>query len=66
MAQSLKDQIFAKQSFAKNNQQDEKVRRDLAEIEDLLAAQKIKNYNCMKCHKNLPKSVLNVCRGKNN
>ena len=60
MAQTLKDQIFEKRNLNSNTQNDERIRRELAEIEDILAAQRIKNYNCNKCHKNYPKSVLNI------
>jgi len=62
MAQSLKDQMFEKRSFNMNSQNDDRIRKELAEIEDILAAQKINNYNCNKCHKNYPKSVLNLCK----
>lgn len=64
-AQNLKDQIFEKKSFNLNSHNDEKIKRELAEIEDILAAQKIKNYNCMKCHKVYPKTVLNKCKVSN-
>ena len=60
MAQTLKDQIFEKKNLNSNTQNDDRIRRELAEIEDILAAQRIKNYNCKKCHKNYHKSVLNI------
>lgn len=61
LAQNLKDQINEKRNIQANSQNDEKIKRELAEIEDLLAAQRVKAYNCKKCHKTYPKVLLNKC-----
>ena len=61
ISNSLKDQISNRRNLEMNSQNDEILKRRLAEIEDVLAAQKIHNYNCKKCHKNYPKAVLNKC-----
>lgn len=61
LAKNLQDQISDKKNNHLNLQNSEKVKRELAAIEDLLAAQKVKSYNCKKCHKEYPKSLLNKC-----
>lgn len=61
LAKNLQDQISDKRNNHFNLRSSEKIQRELAEIEDLLAAQKVKNYNCKKCHKQYPKSLLNKC-----
>ena len=61
IAKSLKDQMDEKKNFNMNSQNDERLKNKLQEIEDILAAQKLKIYNCNKCHKTYPKTLLNKC-----